>query len=103
MLIVVSIAIAWWIFSVGTRLVMEMIAVVFGVLLFARARRTTIATLATRAANRPHLFDFDRRPSAAERRALTAGLRSAIRLTEFRSLFPEVAVRADRIADTFLS
>ncbi|CAN5599056.1 hypothetical protein BH10PSE14_BH10PSE14_35270 [soil metagenome] len=42
--------------------------------------------------------DWDRRPTAAERKLLRRGLRLAIQQTDASSLLPHVALRARRIA-----
>lgn len=45
------------------------------------------------------MADWDRRPTAAERKVLRRGLRVAIQQTDSNSLFPHIALRTRQIAD----
>ena len=77
------------------RSTVDAIATVLGVVLFARVARLQRRMIAMREGR--GTVDFDRRPSRADRRLMAAGLKLAIRQTEFRSLFPHVGSRCERL------
>lgn len=99
MLLTAVIIVALWSFKIGPRLIVEFIATVFGIILYARAGRATQVILASRNGPAAKRLDFDCRPSRAERRALAKSLRTAINLTDLGSLFPAVAARTRQIAN----
>lgn len=78
------------------RLIVDAIATVLGVMLFARTARVERRLLAMCA--EPGANDVDHQPSRAERRLMAAGLRLAIRQIEMRSLFPHIGSHCDRLA-----
>lgn len=77
------------------RLAVDAIATGIGLVLFAHAAHIRRRILAMREGC--GTLDFDRRPSRAERRLMTAGLKLAIRQAELRSLLPVTTWRAERI------
>jgi len=80
------------------RLTVDLIATAMGIMLAIRAARVRRRIIAMRNESAAAVRDCDRRPRRAERRLLAAGLKLAIRQTEFRSLFPTTMERAERIA-----
>ncbi|THG36806.1 hypothetical protein [Sphingomonas olei] len=81
------------------RIVAETVATALGVLLVVRSRRARQANLACRPASGAAVT-WDERPTTTQRRALRRSLNAALDMTEFTSLLPRVAARADRLADT---
>ncbi len=97
MLIIVTLLTLWWVAPVCVRLITEIVATIIGIVITGRAHRAANAILALGKRHDRQPPDYDRMPSRAERCVLSAGLRSAIRQTEFTSLFPDTALRAQRI------
>lgn len=93
MLIIVCVT-ASMILPHGARLSVAVIAIIYGLVLAARTRNTERSLLAFAVANKNGLADFDRKPTRGQRRAMRKGLTLALHQTEFRSLFPDVAHRA---------
>lgn len=95
-IIVLTLGLLVWHGAMATaRVMVDAAATAMGLILFARADRLHRRILALR--DERGSFDFDRRPSRAERRLMAAGLKLAIRQTELRSLFSQVAARCERL------
>ena len=80
------------------RLTVDAIATAIGVVLEVRVANVRRRIIAMRNEVETAALDFDRRPSRAERRLMATELKLTIRQTEFRSLLPLTASRAERIA-----
>ena len=95
--VVAALAAACWLVPIALRMIVELIATMIAIVLAVRTRRVVRDILAMRDMYAGPELDFDRKPSRAERRALAAGLRLAIRQTELMSLLPHTAARAQRM------
>lgn len=95
-IIVCSSILVWQILAYASRLSVAAIAFGYGVVLALQIRRTERAVLAFASAGAHSLADFDRKPTRGERRAMRMSLKRALRHTEFRSLFPNIAERTQR-------
>lgn len=71
-----------------------MMAMIIAILLALRVRRLEPIIVAMR----DERSAVDRNPTRAERRAMAASLRLALKRTELRSLFPTLADRAEQFA-----
>lgn len=87
---------ALWLLPILTRLVAEGVAIAIGIGLVMRDRCAARAILPAHAR---HTSDFDRKQNRAGRRSLAAALRSSMRCTQWRSLFPHVMSRAETIVE----
>ncbi|WP_394653103.1 hypothetical protein [uncultured Sphingomonas sp.] len=89
------IVLGWHAATATARLLVDLIATVMGVVLFAKAAQVRCRMLAMQ--GRSGDAGGDQRLSRSERRLLAAGLKLAMRQTEFRSLLPQVAARCERL------
>lgn len=83
--------------SIATGLIAEIVATTVTIIILVQVRRSARIILAMHALHRHKSPSFDRKPSRAERRALAADLRLALRQTELMSLFPQVGYGAQRL------
>lgn len=81
------------------RMLAEAIGTIIGVA-FALSSRRAHQALVARASARGCAAAWGRRPTRRERRLLRTSLKASLRSTEFTSLFPGIATRAHRIADS---
>ncbi|AXJ96335.1 MULTISPECIES: hypothetical protein [unclassified Sphingomonas] len=89
----------WHAANAAARLLVEAIATVVGIALFAKAAGIHRRMLAMR--GQCGGLDRDARPSRSERRLMAASLELAIRQTELRSLFPQVGLRCERLVSVW--
>lgn len=85
---------AWIILPRAARLSVAVLAMIYGFVLAARTRNTERSLLAFVDASENASADFDRKPTRGQRRAMRKSLTLALHQTEFRSLFPDIAHRA---------
>ena len=102
MLLLILAVIAARLLPVAVRLAADVVATAIAIGLAVQARRATRAILAMREAHDHRPGGFANQPSRAERRAMAASLRVAIRQTELISLLPHTAARAERMVAIFL-
>lgn len=96
MLLIILSAIAWLTLPHAVRLAVAAVAMVYGIALAIRARRTEKQILAFSSTTGHSLADFDRKPTRGQRRAMRRSQKLALRQTEFRSLFPSIARRTQQ-------
>jgi hypothetical protein len=96
MLLIIIGIVAWPILAHAARLSVAAIAISYGVVLAVKIRSTERVILAFAPAGDRTLADFDRKPTRHQRRAMRANLKLALRQTEFRSLFPNIAQRTQQ-------
>lgn len=96
MLTVIMIIVAYYLVPVVLRLVIEMLATAIGIVAVIKADRAKRAMLSLTVKCARGESAFDRPTSAAERRVLREGLKSAMRMTDLTSLFPDAVHRAQR-------
>lgn len=81
---------------IAPRLLVALLAILFGATSFARSRQVAGRLLADNRIR--HDLNYDRRPSRAERRLMRKSLRLALDQTELRSLFPSITARVEQWA-----
>ncbi|CAM3129296.1 hypothetical protein SPAN111604_05295 [Sphingomonas antarctica] len=97
MLLIIIGLCAWLMLAHAARLGVNAIAVAYGVILALRVRCTEQAILASASTRDRFMAEFDRKPTRGQRRATRKSLTLALQQTEFRSLFPDIAHRAQRM------
>ncbi|MEA1086462.1 hypothetical protein SFC76_19495 [Sphingomonas sp. CD22] len=94
--ILVLIVIIWLAARVIPIMLVGMIATIIAITLAVSSRRNARALIASRARH-VRAARWEDRPSRADRRLFARSIRTSIRQTIVRSLFPNIAARADDI------
>lgn len=101
--VIIMSVVAWYALPHTTRLAVAMVAIVYGVMLGLRRHRIERVILAFASTTDISLSAFDHMPTRAQRRAMRASLRLAVRQTEFMSLFPNIAMFTQRLVRSRVS